>query len=300
MKFLITIIRLLGKVYRNLPFQIPFVNRIYIVFWKHFGKFTPRQALAFELHITDHCNLNCASCAHFSSLSEPKFADMSTLEKDFSKISQLSATTGGGVDNINLLGGEPLLHPGLQEILVMTRKYFTATNIYLITNGILLLKQNDAFWDICAKNNIKIKISYYPVKLNYKEIKKVAKKHGVQIFARSKMKKTVFFKYELDKTGKQNIKSSFKKCWQANMCSQLYEGKIFPCPVIAYLHILNKYFNENFIVSDEDYIDIYSVNSISDILSFLCKPVPFCRYCTNECPKVNWEISKKNISEWVR
>ena len=38
----------------------------------------------FEVHITDHCNLNCKGCAHFSNLCKPTFADLDEFEADMS------------------------------------------------------------------------------------------------------------------------------------------------------------------------------------------------------------------------
>jgi hypothetical protein len=66
-------------------------------------------------------------------------------------------------------------------------------------------------------------------------------------------------------------------------------------------HIFNKYFNQNLVVSDADSINIYAAKSMDQIFDFLCKPVPFCRYCDwKRCEtQIPWHTSIKQISEWT-
>lgn len=54
-------------------------------------------------------------------------------------------------------------------------------------------------------------------------------------------------------------------------------------------------------VTDRDYIDIYKVKNLDEILAFMAKPIPFCKYCylSHEPILYNWAPSKKDISEWV-
>ena len=50
------------------------------------------------------------------------------------------------------MGGEPLLHPKLTEIIDATRKILPSTRILLFTNGILIDKLNPNVWEILKKN----------------------------------------------------------------------------------------------------------------------------------------------------
>lgn len=56
-----------------------------------------------------------------------------------------------------------------------------------------------------------------------------------------------------------------------------------------------------FKVSENDYIDIYKARNIDEILDFLTKPMPFCRYCdfTNISFGRKWAVSEKKLSEWI-
>jgi MoaA/NifB/PqqE/SkfB family radical SAM enzyme len=181
------------------------------------------------------------------------------------------------------MGGEPLLNDKIIDFITTARKYFPDCKIQIVTNGTLLTKQEDAFWEVCGKYHIEILISYYPVKLDYHAIKCLAKKHKVNLnYSKiSDDSKREMSKFELDKNSRQDYKESFKKCEWANSCINLRNGKIYPCPTSANIKILNEYFGQNFTLSEKDSIDIYKAGSIDEIFEFLCSPVPFCRYCTH-------------------
>ncbi len=132
--------------------------------YKNFYKtIQPTHLRGFELHLVDHCNLNCRGCTHFSPLAEKNFLSKQDFEKDFCRLSDL---TQGNVDYIHLLGGEPLLHPDILFFLKRARDFFNETAINLITNGILLKKQNDKFYETCRENKINIILTYYPINLD--------------------------------------------------------------------------------------------------------------------------------------
>ena len=40
------------------------------------NKILKSTGLMFEVHLVDHCNLNCKGCSHFSPVSEKKFVDV--------------------------------------------------------------------------------------------------------------------------------------------------------------------------------------------------------------------------------
>jgi MoaA/NifB/PqqE/SkfB family radical SAM enzyme len=200
------------------------------------------------------------------------------------------------------MGGEPLLNNEIIMLMSAARNFFPKCKIQIVTNGTLLLKQDAMFWQECGKNRIEIFISYYPVNLDYDAIITTAKKHGIKLSLgkTNEIIKREMIKYELDIDGAQDYNESFKKCGAANSCTTLREGKIYQCPTSAHIGIFNKYFNQNLVISEKDYIDIYKTGSMNDIFEFLRNPVPFCRYCTNKGTVEEWRVSKKEISEWVR
>jgi organic radical activating enzyme len=259
-----------------------------------------RKTLGLSIHLVDHCNLNCRGCDNFSCIADEKYHAVTSLEKDFERIHELAE---GRFDTISLLGGEPLLHPELLSILDIAAKYFRGNDLKLVTNGILLLKQTSNFWKICHKNNIKVTITKYPINLSFEKIEQVAKEYNVALeyYGDTGRALKKMHKIPLNLSGNEDQQKSFNLCYKSNNCIMLDEGKIYTCVTIPYIKYFNKQFGVNLSICDNDYIDIYKINTLDEIFDFLCKPMPFCRYCNTKEPvyNIDWSVSKKDISEWV-
>jgi organic radical activating enzyme len=263
-------------------------------FIKHFKQ---RKLLQFEVHLADHCNLNCKNCNHFSPLSKENFMDIEDFKNDCERLGKL---TNGCVKFIRFMGGEPLLHSKITDFLDIGRKYFPRGEFILVTNGLLLAKQSKAFWDCCHKNDVEIQVSNYPIKIDKDKINMLAKSHKVIIYYVGGNKKIIWTAMKLDLGGKQNISENFKICSLSNTCIHLNKGKLYTCPVVPYIKHFNDYFNQNLQVTKHDYIDIYKAKNLDEILNFLSNPVQFCRYCNiRGFKEAEWAASKKDISEWT-
>lgn len=253
-----------------------------------------------HIHLADHCNLNCKGCDNFSPLSPEVFADLAVVEKDCAQIAKLSK---GRVNEIQLLGGEPLLHPQVALFPEVVRKYFPTVPIKLITNGMLLTRQKESFWESCRKNNIEIVVTKYPIKLDHDTIEKHVREQRVNFTfygSTGTVEKTMQCA-PLDLEGKQAPRDSFLRCNSANRCIAMDNGRIYTCSLIPYVKYFNKQFGEELVVSDRDSIDIHKAESIDEILEFVSKPMPFCRYCNRKgiIWDIGYGISKKEISEWI-
>ena len=89
-----------------------------------------RKPLQCSLYVTDRCNLDCAYCTEYdNSRPHPSFDD---LKKWVRKIRDL------GTMRIALVGGEPLTHPNIVELVRYCRDLGFATS--LTTNGFLLTR----------------------------------------------------------------------------------------------------------------------------------------------------------------
>jgi len=261
------------------------------------GRLKPRKKLRFETDIVGHCNLNCKCCNHFSPLVGEYFVKPEDFEKDFARLSSLA---GRNNENIDIMGGEPLLHPQIVKLLEIARKYFDGP-INIVTNGILLEKMDALFWESCGKNNICIILSSYPVKLNHKHLKKLAKKHSVKLKIRKQfMNKHQWCRLPKDMEGSQDITDNINLCLVVNFCVFLKDGKLSTCCLPLLIYRFNEYFNKNIQVTENDFIDIYKAENIEEIYRFLSKPMPFCRYCKIRAWDIGieWGVSKKEISEW--
>jgi len=294
------LIKIFSKIIKNIiPYRIKAIYYKFLSKLNLVRKLKPKKVLNFEVHLTDHCNLNCKGCNHFSSISDEIFLDTNSFKNDCMRIAEL---TGGHIGNLLLLGGEPLLHPNVNEIMEISRASFVMGNISILTNGLLLMKQPKEFWQSCKENDIKVIVTKYPIKLNFQEIGDKAEKEGVKMefFGNTGIEEKKMFREPLDLSGKQDPITNFKKCYKANDCITLKEGKLYTCTVPPHINHFNKYFNLNLQVSENDYIDIYKAKSLIEIMNFLCKPIPFCRYCKlDSLSGFKWSTSKKEISEWT-
>ena len=253
-----------------------------------------------HIHLVDHCNLNCRGCDNFSPLSPEVFANIAVFERDCERISQLC---NGRVQEIQLLGGEPLLHPQVIDFMQIARKNFPSVSIKLVSNGVLLLKQKEAFWSACRQYDIEIVVTKYPIKIDYEAVKQLAQTQGVKFGFYGTTADVVknMQCMPLDLSGRQNARGSFLRCSSANRCVSLDNGRIYTCSLIPYIKYFNAYFGKNLPVTEEDYMDIYKAKNREEILNFLCRPMPFCRFCNQK--GMIWDIgygkSKKEISEWT-
>jgi MoaA/NifB/PqqE/SkfB family radical SAM enzyme len=244
-----------------------------------------------EVHITEHCNLNCKGCCHFSPLADEIFLDPAAFEKDCAQLSKIVKK----LSVFKLLGGEPLLHPKLISFFEIARKYFKTTVIQLTTNGALLWKQSDEFWIACHKYNIYIEISDYPINIHIEEVQAKSKKHKVCV-GYTVAKETGMWKTPLDLDGGQDAGGNFAAC--GGGCITLRDGRIYMCAAPAHIQFFNKYFGKDLHVTEKDYIDIYKAKDKQEILDFLRKPIPFCRYCNLAASSsgLEWAVSKREFS----
>lgn len=261
------------------------------------SRLKPRKRLRFETDIVGHCNLNCKCCNHFSPLVDSYFVSPDALERDFARLSELA---GRDNENIDLMGGEPLLHPEIVKITGIARRYFDGP-INIVTNGILLEKMNAEFWEACKRNSIHIKVTSYPIELNHRAIKRLAKEHAVKLSIRMQFaNKHTWCRLPKDMAGGQDIADNIRLCVVANFCVFLKDGKLSTCCLPLLIDRFNAYFNTKAEVSADDFIDIYKAKNIEEIYAFLSRPMPFCRYCKIRAWEVGiaWGVSKREMAEW--
>lgn len=261
------------------------------------------RAPTLDVDVVAHCNLNCASCCHFSPAASPAFLSLEDYERDLGKLARIE-----GVDTffkaIVLMGGEPLLHPELPELVRVTRRYLPEARLWVTSNGLLLKSMEPEFWDAMRSADCKLVLTLYPTGLDYEALVALAREHGVKtgISGGPADGGTIsrFLRTPLDEEGLQDPTTSFNRCPLGGYSLQLLNGKIFPCNRGALLGIANERFGTAFTHEKDDYIELSTIRSVEDIDAMRRRAHPMCRYCaTSLDEQIEWHRSAVERDEWL-
>lgn len=260
-------------------------------------KTVPLERLQFAMHLVDHCNLNCIGCDHFAPLSDPWYADLHHTESDLIRLRELFSER---CSYIHLMGGEPLLHPQINDHIRLMRKYFPDTTLCIVTNGTLLPQMPEDFFQTCLDEKVQISISRYPISFDYVGILKSLTDRGIDAYFNCGPTKTMYVN-PLSKQADQDGLDSFILCHRSNKCITLRDGKLYTCTLIPVIHILNHEFGTDYKVTSQDYVDLRTATSEKEILAQLARPTNFCRYCKLRDAKygIPWQPSKRVPEEWI-
>lgn len=252
-----------------------------------------------EIQVVEHCNLNCASCTHFSPLAEPSFINK---EAFFLQLKKVEPLFRGNCKSLKIMGGEPLLHPEINVLLGLARQAMPNTKLTLQTNGILLSTITDDFWIACHDNNVLVRVTRYPVKLNTEIINSKALKWNVDLkYHPSDGTIKSFNLYPLNLTGDGIPKENYSNCKMKQRYVLIKDGRLYSCPIAGNAEHFSRAFNKKLICGDKDSIAIDAIHSFEEYVDFATKEIEFCRFCmpTQYRRDVGWRYSKKKISEWT-
>lgn len=245
----------------------------------------------FEVPITDKCNLKCKGCLFAcNTIKGCEHVPKEQIIKDAKRMSDLF----NDIPWIRILGGEPLMHPDIIEILKEYRKIYSDSEIDLCTNGLLVTKMNEDFFNCLVDNNITVHVSGYKPTYNLLEkIDNKLKKYGLDYTV---LKREDFLKY-YTKEAINNAEYSFQNCI-ASGCRELYRGKLIRCSAVIAFEKFNEQFNTSYITKEnEDWFDIHKENADAwDIKRKIDKCSSVCKYCdVDNMEEFKWDYSSKNV-----
>lgn len=126
------------------------------------------RALYCQLIVTRRCNLACGYCNEFDQVSQP--VPYETLVE---RIDHLTDTLG--VTIMDFLGGEPLLHPRMADLVAHARSKGCWTNI--ITNGLLLSEKLVVALNEAGLNSMCVSIDrIHPTDFTHKGLRPLRRK----------------------------------------------------------------------------------------------------------------------------
>lgn len=223
--------------------------------------------------ITDKCSLKCKECSQlipeFTAREDIKAEDcIKDLEKLFSMIDECIV--------LEFIGGEPLLHPELNQMLLWAQNNPKIHMVEITTNGTIV--PNEDILSTFQHEKMLMQISCYG-KIN---------KEKVNILTKQLKEKRINFKllemnqwYSYGDSSKRNrskfeLKYSYWYCNDNRVCRTLYKGKLFVCGRAAALYGIGK------LHDDTSYIEIRNreTMSIDELYHFYTRDyAEACDYC---------------------
>ena len=200
-----------------------------------------RRLERLELHVTHACNLTCDSCCHYSNHGHRGNLDLAQADRWMKTWSDRFT-----VDEFNLLGGEPTIHPRLPEFVTMVRRHWPAARIRVITNGFFLHRHPDLPSILAAVGNSDLTLSVHYDGAGYGErlrpihdlVASWQREHGIVVQTLQShegwTRRYLGFGEEMLPFEDGLPRQSWEIC-PARTCKQLHDGKIWKCAPLAYL-----------------------------------------------------------------
>ncbi|MDR1589063.1 MAG: radical SAM protein [Oscillospiraceae bacterium] len=254
----------------------------------------------YEYHVTDHCNLKCKHCGHFSNLvAAPVYCDLEQYKKDVKRLGELF----WNVARLRLMGGEPLLNPELPEFIRVTRETFPVADLHVVTNGLLIPTADGTVFEAMREHRVTFHISgYAPTHKMRGKIEARCAAEGVVFGIDPLIKEFTTTQLPLLEMPPSDdweaAKRVHKQCGFNAMCHFLRDGYLYYCggallPIlydrfgldITENHLYMNIDKMRFDLSDMT-LDGWEMNEILD------NAHEECRYCVNTKPRaatIPWE-----------
>lgn len=232
-----------------------------------------------EWMITTSCDLACPGCDRFIDYDHNWTQEYTDIEQGMSGWSKRLDP-----DNVTLIGGEPLIHPKIYDIVRLTRSYFDHSRIEIYTNGLLLEKRKDILQVLIDNAPSKLSVTIH--NRNRKVRTKIEHNVDTYIFQDLPWQQLGPLNFVLDGVeleitdptaqggwydyrrkidgslkpyNDNDILNSYMKC-TANIYPIIYKNQLYKCPPISMLRTHLKKYNQ---LNDTDwmpYLDYQGLN----------------------------------------
>ena len=196
-----------------------------------------------EFHVAFGCNLTCESCAHYSNHTHSGTIAPAELERQVALWNRKIVPK-----SFRLLGGEPTLNKDLLDLIRVARHGWPAaggTQLELITNG-LRLERFPGLAAVLEETDCRLVISVHHDGPDYARAVEPVRRlvEGWQATHELRVDWRPSFRYwtrryhgygsAMKPFADGDQRASWTNC-PARHCVQLFEGKLWKCPALAYL-----------------------------------------------------------------
>ncbi len=188
---------------------------------------------ACEINAVLHCNLTCRACSHRSPIFKKNITEPEVVYRDLKLLSKYVAP-----NMIRVVGGEPLLHPNIEELIEAIRRSDAAPWIRVVTNGVLLTKASQRFWSLVDE----VYVSQYPgFHLDQQQLNSISE--IAQAF-KVTLKLNIFNHFRESLAGVESedaelTRRIYNSCriahtWQ---CHAVHKGHYYLCPISLFQYL---------------------------------------------------------------
>jgi hypothetical protein len=258
------------------------------------------ELYSIEYNLTEHCNLRCHGCDHNSPLMPERYADLDEFRRDLSALAPAL-----DLETINLIGGEPLLHPQLCDFIRAARDAGLARTVTVISNGVLLHKVEEAFWELTDR----LMLTRYPGvrwRMTDEEIKDRCQRHGIEL---SIMHAPSFHMVLLNEVNRDEalVQEIYDACRIAHYwrCHSVHGGRFYKCSVAPFIPARLAMLGKPAPGWESDGIRIHDNPGLADELdAYLRSPAPLasCAAClgTSGSLKEHRQMNQAAGEAWLR
>lgn len=241
-----------------------------------------------EVHVAEHCNIRCRGCDAMSPFNDVRFLSTERVAEIAGAMARIMVA-----DIFKLMGGEPLLHPDIAAVLGAVRRSGITNVIRLTTNGLLLHRMTDAFWQGLDR----LTVSNYasaPIPPRHVElIERKAEEFGVVLNLK---RIDQFNEIELTEplADPGEIQRNYDDCWIRHRSLIVRGGVFFKCTRAAYLDDFRARLRlpvrqgDAASYREADGIPVDAPDFQERALAYLNEPAPLasCRYCLGAAGKL--------------
>lgn len=256
-----------------------------------------------EWMITTSCDLACPGCDRFIDYDHPWHEEFEELKENmFSWSKRLDP------DNFTIIGGEPLIHPKIYDILKHSRTCFDHARIEVYSNGFFLPKRNNLLEVLLDIQPAKLSITFHNTNPTIRQkIEDNIRTHIIRDLE-WKLEPNNIWRYqdvELEVTDptqggwydyRRNIngvlkpwndndpQSSYSKC-SANIYPIIYKNRLYKCPPISMLETHAKKYGLD---ADDDWTEYLKYKGLAidcseyelqGFVTNIFEPHPICAMC---------------------